>query len=79
MGCIYQLAPGVPLVKSALPFFQSVYELVHSEDREELQRQLGWNSFIGQEDAGVTLQVAMTGHYWGLHSSAVNTSILCAV
>lgn len=25
---------------------QSVYELVHSEDREELQRQLLWNSFI---------------------------------
>merc|ERR1719323_388511 len=26
---------------------QSVYELVHSEDREELQRQLGWDSFLG--------------------------------
>ncbi|QQP50825.1 Uncharacterized protein FKW44_011962, partial [Caligus rogercresseyi] len=25
---------------------QSVYELVHSEDREELQRQLMWNSFV---------------------------------
>ncbi|KAH8295224.1 hypothetical protein KR018_008867, partial [Drosophila ironensis] len=25
---------------------QSVYELVHSEDREELQRQLLWNSFL---------------------------------
>merc|ERR1711971_388312 len=35
---------------------QSVYELVHSEDREELQRQLGWDSFLGQEEAGVSLQ-----------------------
>ena len=35
---------------------QSVYELVHSEDREELQRQLGWDSFLGQEDAGTNLQ-----------------------
>ena len=35
---------------------QSVYELVHSEDREELQRQLGWNSFMGQEDQNLSLQ-----------------------
>ena len=35
---------------------QSVYELVHSEDREELQRQLGWDSFLGAEDAGISLQ-----------------------
>ena len=35
---------------------QSGYELVHSEDREELQRQLGWDSFLGQEDAGTNLQ-----------------------
>ena len=39
---------------------QSVYELVHSEDREELQRQLGWNSFIGPDDAGVSLQELLT-------------------
>ena len=31
---------------------QSVYELVHSEDREELQRQLGWNSFMGSGSSG---------------------------
>ena len=35
---------------------QSVYELVHSEDREELQRQLTWSSFLGAEEAGMTLQ-----------------------
>lgn len=35
---------------------QSVYELVHSEDREELQKQLGWDSFLGPEDAGIGLQ-----------------------
>lgn len=35
---------------------QSVYELVHSEDREELQRQLMWNSFLPAESAGLSLQ-----------------------
>ena len=34
---------------------QSVYELVHSEDREELQRQLTWSSFLGSEEAGSSL------------------------
>lgn len=35
---------------------QSVYELVHSEDREELQRQLMWNSFLPAEQASLSLQ-----------------------
>lgn len=35
---------------------QSVYELVHSEDREELQRQLLWNSFLPPEVSNLTLQ-----------------------
>ncbi|CAG9567838.1 unnamed protein product [Danaus chrysippus] len=35
---------------------QSVYELVHSEDREELQRQLLWNSFLPPEANTLTLQ-----------------------
>ncbi|XP_034937835.1 aryl hydrocarbon receptor protein 1 [Chelonus insularis] len=34
---------------------QSVYELVHSEDREELQRQLMWNSFLPTENANLPL------------------------
>lgn len=38
---------------------QSVYELVHSEDREELQRQLMWNSFLPAEQAGLGLQEAL--------------------
>lgn len=38
---------------------QSVYELVHSEDREELQRQLMWNSFLGQDSTSMTLQDAL--------------------
>ena len=29
---------------------QSVYELVHSEDREELQRQLMWSSFLSADE-----------------------------
>uniref|UniRef100_A0AAR5QH84 Aryl hydrocarbon receptor n=1 Tax=Dendroctonus ponderosae TaxID=77166 RepID=A0AAR5QH84_DENPD len=35
---------------------QSVYELVHSEDREELQRQLMWNSFLPPESTNMGLQ-----------------------
>ena len=35
---------------------QSVYELVHSEDREELQRQLMWNSFLPPESSNFVLQ-----------------------
>ena len=36
---------------------QTVYELVHSEDREELQRQLSWSSFLSQdESANLALQ-----------------------
>ncbi|GAB6032520.1 hypothetical protein CHUAL_011416 [Chamberlinius hualienensis] len=33
---------------------QSVYELVHSEDREELQRQLMWNSLLPQDGSTLT-------------------------
>lgn len=38
---------------------QSVYELVHSEDREELQRQLLWNSFLPQDLTGMPLSEAL--------------------
>ena len=38
---------------------QSVFELVHSEDREELQRQLHWNSFLTPDQATMPLQVAI--------------------
>jgi hypothetical protein len=38
---------------------QSVYELVHSEDREELQRQLLWNSFLPPELSGMPLSEAL--------------------
>lgn len=36
-----------------------MYELVHSEDREELQRQLLWNSFLPADLAGMPLPEAM--------------------
>ena len=36
-----------------------MYELVHSEDREELQRQLTWNAFLPIEHAGMTLADAL--------------------
>ncbi|XP_022245268.1 aryl hydrocarbon receptor-like [Limulus polyphemus] len=35
---------------------QSVYELVHSEDREELQRHLMWNSRLSADHSGLSLQ-----------------------
>lgn len=38
---------------------QSVYELVHSEDREELQRHLMWNSHLPAERTDLTLQQAL--------------------
>ncbi|CAB3368549.1 Hypothetical predicted protein [Cloeon dipterum] len=41
---------------------QSVYELVHSEDREELQRQLLWNSFLPTEHAGCALPEALDNY-----------------
>ncbi|CAM1329973.1 AHR (predicted) [Pycnogonum litorale] len=34
---------------------QSVYELVHSEDREELQRQLMWNSHLPSDKSNITI------------------------
>jgi aryl hydrocarbon receptor len=36
-----------------------VYELVHSEDREELQRQLLWNSFLPADLSGMPLSEAL--------------------
>ncbi|XP_035773285.1 aryl hydrocarbon receptor-like isoform X2 [Anopheles albimanus] len=38
---------------------QSVYELVHSEDREELQKQLLWNSFLPADLSGIQLTEAL--------------------
>ncbi|XP_055849417.1 neuronal PAS domain-containing protein 2 isoform X1 [Episyrphus balteatus] len=38
---------------------QSVYELVHSEDREELQRQLLWNSFLPADMSSMQLADAL--------------------
>ena len=38
---------------------QSVFELVHSEDRDELQRQLNWNSFLGPENSTIPIQVRL--------------------
>ncbi|XP_058457981.1 aryl hydrocarbon receptor protein 1 isoform X2 [Malaya genurostris] len=38
---------------------QSVYELVHSEDREELQRQLLWNTFLPNDLPGLQLAEAL--------------------
>ncbi|XP_059083734.1 aryl hydrocarbon receptor-like [Tigriopus californicus] len=35
---------------------QSVYELVHSEDREELQKQLTWNTYLPNEDSNLSVQ-----------------------
>lgn len=55
--CIYIFFSLVRLQSDIV--HQSVYELVHSEDREELQRQLMWNSFLPPEQSGITLQEAI--------------------
>ncbi|XP_055929085.1 uncharacterized protein LOC129960058 isoform X2 [Argiope bruennichi] len=39
---------------------QSVYELVHSEDREELQRHLMWNSHLPPERTDLNLQQTLS-------------------
>jgi len=38
---------------------QSVYELVHSEDREDLQRHLMWNSHLPNDRSNLSLQEAL--------------------
>uniref|UniRef100_A0A182JPI8 PAS fold-3 domain-containing protein n=1 Tax=Anopheles christyi TaxID=43041 RepID=A0A182JPI8_9DIPT len=48
----------LPLVQSDI-IHQSVYELVHSEDREELQKQLLWNSFLPADLSGIQLSEAL--------------------
>ena len=54
---------------------QSVFELVHSEDRDELQRQLFWNSYLTKDQESMPLQVGWSQSHrnakpW--HSSYVN-------
>ena len=56
---------------------QSVYELVHSEDREELQRQLGWDSFLGQEDAGISLQELLSSDHHHLLDRSFTVRFRC--
>lgn len=57
----YPLSSGLFLQSDIV--HQSVYELVHSEDREELQRQLMWNSAIptepGSPSPSITLHEAL--------------------
>lgn len=48
----------IPLFQSDV-VHQSVFELVHSEDRDELQRQLNWNSFLGPENSTIPIQVRL--------------------
>ena len=56
---------------------QSVYELVHSEDREELQRQLGWDSFLGAEDAGISLQELLSSDHHHLLDRSFTVRFRC--
>ncbi|XP_076356992.1 uncharacterized protein LOC143250415 isoform X2 [Tachypleus tridentatus] len=44
-------------------YHQSVYELVHSEDREELQRHLMWNSRLSADYSGLSLQEVLTSDH----------------
>ncbi|RWS08195.1 uncharacterized protein B4U79_15799, partial [Dinothrombium tinctorium] len=45
---------------------QSVYELVHSEDREELQRHLMWNSHLPNDRSNLSMQEALSAENWHL-------------
>ncbi|XP_043281620.1 circadian locomoter output cycles protein kaput isoform X2 [Venturia canescens] len=56
---------------------QSVYELVHSEDREELQRQLMWNSFLPAESANLPLHDALTVQHGHLLERSFTVRFRC--
>ncbi|XP_048513835.1 aryl hydrocarbon receptor isoform X3 [Athalia rosae] len=56
---------------------QSVYELVHSEDREELQRQLMWNSFLPTESAGLPLNDALAPQHGNLLERSFTVRFRC--
>ena len=53
---------------------QSVFELVHSEDREELQRQLHWNSFLTPDQATMPLQVGIISIILNILSIVITTN-----
>ena len=55
---------------------QSVFELVHSEDREELQRQLHWNSFLTPDQATIPLQVAIITNFRKIYAVTILIIIL---
>ena len=56
---------------------QSVYELVHSEDREELQRQLMWNSFLPSESASLPLHDALSPQHSHLLERSFTVRFRC--
>lgn len=56
---------------------QSVYELVHSEDREELQRQLMWNSFLPAESASLPLHDALSPQHSHLLERSFTVRFRC--
>ncbi|XP_043479191.1 aryl hydrocarbon receptor protein 1 isoform X2 [Leptopilina heterotoma] len=56
---------------------QSVYELVHSEDREELQRQLMWNSFLPAESATLPLHDALSPQHSHLLERSFTVRFRC--
>lgn len=51
---------------------QSVYELVHSEDRQELQRQLMWNSHLPSDKSNISIHDAIQP---GIPSSTIAKSL----
>ncbi|XP_015609713.1 aryl hydrocarbon receptor protein 1 isoform X3 [Cephus cinctus] len=56
---------------------QSVYELVHSEDREELQRQLMWNSFLPAESANLPLHDVLSPQHSHLVERSFTVRFRC--
>ena len=56
---------------------QSVYELVHSEDREELQRQLLWNSFLPPDSGSMGLGEALSPEHYHLLERSFTVRFRC--
>ncbi|KAK9880260.1 hypothetical protein WA026_010135 [Henosepilachna vigintioctopunctata] len=56
---------------------QSVYELVHSEDREELQRQLMWNSFLPPDSGNMSLQEVLLPENYNLLERSFTVRFRC--
>jgi hypothetical protein len=57
---------------------QSIYELIHSEDREEFKRQLSWNLKLPAERSDLSLNELLTKR-GNFRKKTIEIKILCFV